>query len=125
MHLHTLVSVPLAFIGGHLGHMHVEAGCSKPNGVLHKGTSPIPRYCLMLPAFGCCILHASTYAQDGLDPLQPALVYGVFLPSSIYSTDTTLATCTGSVFLPNSAFANVQVHLLMGTRTKCNLLYMW
>ena len=34
MHLHTLVSVPLAFIGGHPGHMHVEEGCSKPNGTL-------------------------------------------------------------------------------------------
>ena len=42
MHLHMLVSVPLAFIGGHLEHMHVEAGYSKPNGVLHKGTSLIP-----------------------------------------------------------------------------------
>ena len=30
------------------------------------------------------LLHlAPTSAQDGLDPLQPALVYGVFLPSPI------------------------------------------
>ena len=75
MHLHMLVSVPLTFIGDCLGHKHVyvEAGCSKPNGALYRGTNPIPRSC---PHAACnWLLHpASASAQDGLDPVQLALV---------------------------------------------------
>ena len=40
-------------------------------------------------------------------------------PAITYSTDTSLATCPGVVcfYVPNSVFANVQVHLLMRTHT--------
>ena len=94
-----------------------------------QGHKPYPKLC---PCATCIylLLHAPTSTQDGLDPLQLALVvfsnHQLAQTHYLHSWWSSPATCTGDVFsIPTSPFTDVHKHIGAHCNLHCVVVYIY